>query len=464
MFWGNISHLIELLPKEVWNSSSEGAPAQGDLDPQSTKQILEAFRAGIANVDEPRQNLRVAWESYVEVAVWLCKQLPEADARNSILNDHLLPLIREYVIQDNKVSGFTIPISGAVGICVKGLGDIAVNFGFFVLDTFWKDLSQDVLEAVRTSQPEQSSNFRTSQNQIAAQGRRFFGVAAGLLDVPVQARTGSVEGTLSHAVTSLIEQCTIILKNRVCKPYGAASVVKDAVETLTSTRSPSLAGSIRSIVLDFLNDQLDVIADSPSAEILISMLLNLRRDPAASEKVERIIESLLSRDEFDATKPAIQSIILHMEEPDLQQYPNVKKSLLGHLESVLGSSTGLWTSITAILRQQSATSEIKEEMLSRMMDGLSIDGTARSSIRGFDSLLQDNKNLSVEQIIGSSNTSSLLSKLLVLEESPNEETSHDARDLAEHIQTNLEKAGLATKASLEIIRQQLSLVGEEALS
>lgn len=464
VFWGNISHLVEILPRKVWTPSSENGLAQGDLDPKSTKQILEAFRAGMANVDEPRQNLRVAWESYVDVAVWLCKKLPETDARNSVLNDHLLPVIREYVIQDNKVVGFAIPASGAPGICVKGLIDVAVNFGFAVLDTFYKDLSQDVLEAVRTSQPEQSSTFRTSQDQITAQGRRFFEVAEGLLDAPVEPQTGSVEDTLSHAVKPLIEQCTAILKSRVCKPYGAASVIKDAVETLTSARSPSLAGSIREIVLDFLNDQLDAVADSPSAEILISLLLKLRRDPAASEQVERIIESLLSREGFDVTKPAIQSIILHMEENDLQQYPKVKKSLFGQLKSVLSGNDGPWTSITAILRHQSPTSEIKEEMLSRMMDGLSLEGTARSSIHGFDTLLRDDNKLSVERILGPSNTSNLLSKLLVLEESPDGEISHDAHDLAERIQRNLEKAGLANKASLEIIRQQLSLVGEDALS
>ena len=464
VFWTNLAHLLETIPREVWNQGNEDPMASQELDTRNAKLILESYRTGISSAEEPRQNLRAAWESYMELSIWICEQLPEDDGKGMIIKEHVLPVIQQYLNQDSHSSGFAIPTPIASVICVGALSKIATKFGLKILEDFWKNSATDLLEAVKISQPEQSSTFKTSQDQVSVHGQRFFELATGFLDTVEESLSVSCEESVCLPIKVLVEQCINILNSRVGKPYGAASIIKDAIATLTPARSPKFGLNVRELLLSFLEDKIQDIADSPSAGILISLLLRLRVDPTVSEKANRIVERLLASDELDPTKPAIQSLVLNMAPDDLDNYPNVRQSLLHQLDNAIAGKESTWTTTTAILRHQPADSAIKEEFLSRMLSSLSIDTEAQNSIRGFENLLESDSKMSMEQTIGSVNTSNLLSKLLVLEEMPDETLSEAAHNLADRIRDNLKKAGLATKATLEIVRQQLSLTGEQALS
>ena len=462
-FWENVSNLIQQVPQVIWNNQDPtGLDSSNEPTSAYAKKVLTAYRSGINSSEEPRQNLTAAWKSYIELGLWFAQELPNVDEGKLVIKEQLFPLIQQYVLQGTTDPGWTIATPAAVSMCVQLLGDVARTLGVSPIETFWKGLGDDIITSLRTSRPEQSATFRSSQDEVVSCSKRFSELAARLLDEHLPGSVGpSLEKLIGSTEENLVKESISILDSRMGKPYGAAGLVTNTIALLNPGRLPSHSKYVQSLVLDFMDHKLISLINSPSAETLVQLLSRLRAD---SDRAESLVSRILSGRNVDLESPAAQALIPFLTEEDFKAHPEIRNDLLDKIDHALKGNLDIWHQIGILLHHLPAESPLKEDAVGKMLEGLSLDDESHNAMVGFKVLLSSDAKASAQHNIGSENVSNLLSRLLVLEELLDDDISQTARQLANQIREDLKKAGSATKSTIEIVRQQLLKTGEDALS
>jgi len=406
--WLFLAQLIRLIPLEAWMNTIEDVHT-----------LAQAYRSGVLG---ERLHIDAAWHSYIQVCSWLCDQITLEEKRDAFIERNMIPIISSYV---NRSADDKWRIGGRAEKTAVAAAEAILSESNGIYEKAWTSATDSTIEKMRLSLPESAKDFRTSQDAIAAQGKRLLGLqrAAG-----TEPETQGFNVTLLHAALEL-------LQSRNGKPYGAASIVDDIVRKNHTQDS---------VLIQFVENDLPKLLDSPSCEQLVSLSLHLDnhvglsllQSPSQSPNIVRGIEFFLR----NSSQSQLESANVHAMILDK----------IGKFESE--NSRAYAVSVLANPYLQGH--DIKREILSRLAALISTSDSHLDALRMLETILS--QHTLARDLLSSEFAPQLSSKLLLLADSSNSSVS----DRASALITTLNSRGDVASSSLPIIRQQLSGQGD----
>ncbi|KAK1146565.1 hypothetical protein N8T08_002995 [Aspergillus melleus] len=449
-FWPNLHQLLLIIPVQTL--------ANGDSQIGLTTAIAltEAFQEGLTSRDEPRQNHAVAWKAYVDTGMWLVEQL-SAGEKTKFLQERFSPLLAQYVKPEPDRSKWSLPALPAKNITIDYLEGLLAHGHASEVERVWTELSDGLLEAVKLSSPEQSKDFKLSQDEVCSQAERLLVLEALVLS-RVAGTDGETQmfGIFERTNSPLLENCIQVLQTRNGKPYGAAAVVEGMVNNVAQIAQRSQA------LVEFVKNDAPELLSSPSADRLISIILTCRSWGGFGESFGRIIEQVAKSEPESSNAHAVQKLLstLNFKEVD-------GKSVLGSLimraldQACKGSSLH-WSIVIAVLQNQSSHGELTDSMFLSLIDALSDENKALDTLHGL-SQIANSVPTALRGFQSGSHGSKLTGKLHFLAESPSEEVA----DVSESLIKTLKKTVVgetSARSSVEILQHNFEFVNAESLS
>ncbi|KAK5940389.1 hypothetical protein PMZ80_007809 [Knufia obscura] len=410
-------------PQDVWSLLArlvQIIPSRAHVDNiRDAHDLAEAFRSGVLN---ERIHVDAAWHSYIEVCSWLCDQMTSEDKRDSFIEQNMIPIILSYV---NRSADDKWRIGGRAEKTAVAAAEAILSESNGIYEKAWSSATDSTIEKMRLSLPESSKDFRTSQDAVAAQGRRLLGLqrAAG-----TEPETQKFSIALLHAALDL-------LKSRNGKPYGAASIVDDiAVKGYTDDDA----------LLQFVVNDLPKLLDGPSCEQLVSLSLHLEKpvglallqSPSQSPNIVRGTECFLR----NVSQSQLES-------------ERVQSSILDKIGSFESETSRAYV-VSVLANPSLQDHEVKREVLSRLTALVSAEDSQLNALSMLETILS--QHALARDLSSSDFAPQLSSKLLMLADSPDASLS----DRANALTTALNARGDVTTSSIPIIRQQLSGTGD----
>ena len=406
--WGLLANLVQMVPTEAWMNNVE-----------DTHALAEAYRSGVF---VERIHVDAAWHSYIQSCSWLCDRITPEENRDTFVEQNLIPVILSYI---NRSSDDKWRIGGRAEKTAAAAVEAILSESNDLYEKAWTSATDSTVEKMRLSLPESSKDFRSSQDAVAAQGKRLLTLQ----------RTAGTEPEAQSFNVTLLHTAIDLLKSRNGKPYGAASIVDELV----------LKGYTQDAVLDgFVKDDLPTLFDSPSCEQLVAIALHLNRSigstllqlPSQSANVIRGIDCFLC-----ICGPS------HLEDGDLQQ------TILENIDS-FDNEVNRACAFSVLANQKLEGHELKNKILSRLTSGLATPGNQPHALSMLETILSQHSVARELSISGFA--PDLSSKLLLLADSPESSLS----DRANASLMALSARGDVASSSVPIIRQQISGHGE----
>ncbi|KAL4977290.1 hypothetical protein BDW66DRAFT_38385 [Aspergillus desertorum] len=455
LFWSNIYQLLQLVPIQTLAQLDPNSPRDDTIGLSSATALMKAIHEGLSSREEPPQNRTVGWKIYVETAMWLAQGLSDPDTVK-LLHEELSPLIVQYVRPEPEPSLWSLPKQSSEAICTEYLTAL-FSFGYEVaFNELWTKLSEDLLEAVRLSSPEQSKDFKSSQDAVCAQAGRLFSLEASLLS---RLADKELEPKALHTLESLnlrlLDNCLDVLRSRNGKPYGATAVVEEVVHKV-----PQI-GQHSQELLNFIQKDAPELLFSPSGDRLISIILLCRTWPGFSSNFEELVKRVAQLENVMINATAVQKLLSSLD------FNEVDKGILGPiiiraLELACKGSQLHWSVVISALQNPTSQGELEDSIFLSLLDNLSVDDEVPDTLHGLGQIVSSVPSAAKRFQTGSGG-SKLTGKLLFLTESSSEEIS----SLAHSLLSQMKKSGvgeMGTKASLEILQENLAHVNEESLS
>ncbi|KAF2789223.1 hypothetical protein K505DRAFT_328385 [Melanomma pulvis-pyrius CBS 109.77] len=429
-FWDRLTDVFKAIPKQVLPSN--GADAA---------ELLGALHGGIVRKDESRLSLETAFNTYLEITVIVCVALSKDDQRK-LTAELIFPIISQYLRPTPEQSQWTGP-RNSLSIVSK-----AMNMGsvYLVLEEEWPRYIQLFIDDIKTSAPEQSKDYETSQNSLIQQAARI----ASLQEHAIKTQKSTpLRSLFAQASSSIIIEAVAILKNRNGKPYGAAGAIaellqrnKDLVVSETETEQ---------CLEHFIQNDLPSLILSPSSSQLVDILYLSSDSSYFKSAWTATLKAALKGEDSPAKVAALEALLTSSKIPssfdlassdhELQEYvqSNVHAALQGNLE---------WDSFNRILQSplKILSPATTDEVLSSMAQSLSISQQAPYALQGFRQIVKQNPSL-LNSFLSSSQGSALLQSLLLASESPDEVISQEAMAVNASIQILL-SAGSESKQSI----------------
>lgn len=446
-FWDAMSSVFRNLPSQVLPTSYD-----------EVTDLLAAARDGVGKREE-RLNASSSWPAYFTLVDVGIQSLSDKDC-DKILEEYALPLIRQYVCPSDKTAQWSIAGAKAAPTVSKVT---LVKRICPLLESRWESLADQVIELAKTSQPEQSKDFDTSQKQVATAGdrwaslqRELFKQSDGLPD--------SVTAIFEIANTKILKENISLLKARNGKPYGAAAVIDHQLQACGSNLLSH--EEFRTSLVDFLVNDLPSLVYSPSWKHLVRCMYTLASVPEFSKAFQNTLEAILEGKESDTQKiQALQTLFpsdtsqpaieLALESVRFQSYLAAIST-----SSVDASATDL---LSSLMKLGVAGSDTSDEILSNLTKGLSLSGPAvQINLAAFEKLVATNEQ-AVKAFMASSNAMGelLLPSVLRLEQSPDDATADKASSLSNRLTSAMGSA--ASGAKYGVILQNLEKVSPASL-
>ncbi|KAL4934255.1 ubiquitin-protein ligase RKR1 [Aspergillus undulatus] len=455
LFWSNIYQLLQLVPPETLAKLDPNSSGDDTIGLSSATALMQAIHEGLNLREEPQQNRTLGWKMYVETAMWLAQGLSDPDTIK-LLHEELSPLIVQYVRPSLEASRWTLPRNSSEAICSEYLTAL-FSFGYdTAFNDLWTKLSDDLIEAVRLSSPEQSKDFKASQDAVCAQAGRLFSLEASLLSrLADQELEPKVLHTLEQLNLGLLHSCLEVLRSRNGKPYGATAVVEEVVRKV-----PQIAHHSQEL-LDFIQKDAPELLFSPSGDQLISIILRCRSWPGFESSFEELVKRIAQLENVMTNASAVQKLLSSLD------FNEVDNEILGPLvmralELACKGSQLHWAVVISALQNPTSQGEIEDSIFLSILDNLSVDDEIFNTLQGLKQIVSAATAAAKRFQIGSQG-SKLTAKLIFLTELPSE----DIASLAESLITQIKKSAVAetsTKASLEILQESLAHAKEESLS
>lgn len=454
-FWSDLSQLLQIVPLQVLARIGQTTTFE-KLNLSSVTALMEAFQDGLNSRDEPRQNQATGWKSYVETAVWLLTLLPE-DEKEQFIETRISPLLEQYVRADPGQSRWTLPAHSAEAICVDCFVTLASHGHENKLQLLWAKLSDKLLETVKLSSPEQSKDFRTSQDSICAQARRLFTLETAVLSqLPGAEYEARVLGVFENTGLPLLENCLQVLRSRNGKPYGAAAVVEEAIRTI-----PRVARHSQEL-LNFVRDDAPNLLFSPSGDRLIAIALSCRDWDGFGSSFEEMVGRVIQLEPEPSNVQILQKFLSTLDFKEIEDKTRLESLVMGVLDSACKGSRSHWPVIIAVLQNQTSSGELADSIFFSILGSLSNDDYALDTLHGLSELASSAPS-AIREFQGGSHGSKLTGKLLYLTESPSEEIAN----LAESLLGTLKETAvgdMGAKSGLEILQHNFNQVNDESLS
>lgn len=437
-FWSDVGSLVRKIPLTCWSPAAN--PGLVRLEDATT--LLEALRAGITSNEEPRQNLGSAWSTYLDIAFWVSSLLDGGESKEQLFGNNVLPLVTQHVASDPDQTLWDLPNSINTKISTSILAFLLRSDMNSLVADLWTRLCQDLCNKMKLSQPESSKDFAKSQDAVTAHVRRISQLQSAVLQSREVAETDKSRFTdmIQKGDEKLVQTAVELLKTRNGKPYGAAAVL----EKVVLTSGPATFKDLE----DFLDSDAINLLDSPSAERLVSLYLSTSRD------LKPVISRLTTTAGETEPSKALALVLRGISEDVTIHHPEILPFILNQIPSRLDTESGQQITKAVLQNPNLASSHLHKECCQKLLDQLSPDVELRSRHVTLTFL----RNLLGDPFFVPSSFSgdmeSLLTKVLVLSDSEDAETS----ELANGLLTKLKAAPTvaAPTTSAAIITEQLS--------
>lgn len=454
-FWSNLDELLRKVPQEVLAGADKTA-ADGVIKIPAATALTEAFQEGLNSREEPRQNLFTGWKSYIEIGLWLASLLP-GEEQPELIQKRLSPMVTHYVRPDPELAQWTLPTQSIEHICIDYLSALVARDQYKEIELLWASLSNGLLEAVKLSSPEQSKDFRSSQDSICEQSKRFFILEPSVLSRAMEAnRESELKVIFERANVSLLDDCLQVLHTRNGKPYGAAGVVEECVR-----RVPSIAKQSQEL-LHFLKTDAPELLFSPSGDRLINIILACRQWEGFSSSFEVVVERALELDPEQSNAHVLQSLLSTIDFNEVEYQDKLASLVMRALDKACRGSTTHWPIVTAVLRNQTSWGALMDQVFMTIVESLSTDDKVFNALHGL-SHLGNTIPTAVREFQSGPHGSKLTGKLLYLSESPSEEVAVLAESLMKSFKETV-VGDTSTKSKIEILNNGFSRASEESLT
>ncbi len=454
-FWSNIYQLLQLVPLETLAKLDSNSTGDDTIGLLGATALMEAIHEGLSSREEPQQNRTLGWKIYVETAMWLAHGLSDEDTIQ-LLQSELSPLIMQYVRPEPEAARWSLPKQSSETICTEYLTAL-FSFGYDVaFNKLWMKLSNDLLASVRLSSPEQSKDFKASQDAVCAQTERLFSLeAALLLRLADQELEPKVLYTLEKLNLGLLNDCLEVLRSRNGKPYGATAVVEEVVR-----RVPQIAQHSHEL-LEFIQKDAPELLFSPSGDRLISIILLCRTWPGFSSSFEELIKRVAQLENVMTNTSSVQKLLSSLD------FNEVDNEIIGPLimramELACKGSQLHWSVVISALKNPTSQGELEDSIFLSLLDNLSTDDEILDTLQGLKQIVSTVPNAARRFQTGSQG-SKLTGKLLYLSESSSEEVSSLSLLLIEQMKKSV-VGETSAKAGIEILQENLVYTKEESLS
>jgi hypothetical protein len=460
-YWLQISSLLRHVPTEVLLGKSDSEPNAASSDaPESILAILEALHDGITSRDEPRTNQGVAWNVYLDVSVHLQSILEPSEESNELLEYCVLPLLVQYIKPSQISSKWTVPGSQQIAICFRAFEQM-VKGARDLLEKEWHQLSATIVDDIRTSLPEQSKEYIEFQKSLSAESSRWYNLQAFIFK---ENASDSIRSLLTSTLFVELQSAVDTLRARNGKPYGAASTLESGIRLL-----PELVlrhEQTQKAIADFVLNDIPGLLLSPSAPYCIDILNHVKGVLDVRQTYRDAIIKLREAPESTAKTSALQRLI---SSPSLNQSGEAEllaSVIKYNLEQLMSNDSKDWALVMAAMGNPVVPTELISSLISSMADGLSTDEKTPAGLHGLELTAKINRHV-MKSFTLSKNGSGLLSKLLRLSESPNDDISRQANNVSIAIDAILSEEkgfGHATRSIIEIINQGIVTAGADSLS
>lgn len=455
-FWSNLSQLLRVVPLQTLANIFPETTTEDKIGLSGANTLMEAFHEGLNSRDEPRQNQAEGWRSYIDIGIWLANGLSEDD-RRSFIQGRLSPTLVQYVKADPGQSKWTLPAQLGQPICAEYVVTLA-NHGYEnELQLLWKELSDNLLESVRLSSPEQSKDFQSSQDTICAQAHRLFSLEAAVL---TRISATEYESRVSEAFETLnlplLDNCLQVLRSRNGKPYGAAAVVEESIRSV-----PQIARRSKEL-LGFVQDDAPELLFSPSADRVITIILSCRSWSGYGSSFEKVIERVIQLEPEQSNTLVLQRLLSTLDFKEIEDKSGLNLLIMRALDRACRGSVSHWPIIIALLQNPTSHGELTDSIFLSITDSLSTEDRVIGALNGL-SQIATSVPAAMKRFQSGSHGSKLAGKLLFLSESPEEEVG----DLAESLTNTLKETAVgetSNKSNIEILQYNFDHVNEESLS
>ena len=460
-YWAQVTAMLSHVPMMILNPSSAdeaGKMSEDSLEPHSP--ILDALHTGLIHKDEPRSNQNAAWNTYLDMADLLQSSMLGETTRYQHFKTSVLPLISQYIRPLNTQSKWTIAGPQQQSICVKAFLQILQGAQEMLRDE-WQNISSMIVQDLQTSLPEQSKDYAKSQLSIAAQVDRWYSLQAAILKVGISDRIQDLfSGTSSSEVNSAI----YILKTRNGKPYGAGAALERAARLIPEVILVN--NDSKDSLMDFAREDIPNLLLSPSAPYLVDLLNSLEGVVDVREIYRSSVQCLLEAPESAARGNALKSLVSSSylaQSAGIEELPLVVQR---NLEHAMNGNNNSWYLVNAAIANPLASTDLTDRLLATMTDALSIEDRTMAGLHGLELAVKHNGQ-AVKTFSTSANGSSLLSKLLFLTESPEDEISLQARNISTAIEavfSDEKGSSKGARSMIEIINKGIDGVEKTSLS
>ena len=458
--WAQIKTVIHHLPLSVLLPElKDGTMKVAESDSSSRFPLLEAFRKGITSREEPKANLSVAWNTYLDVCEHVNSFLSCQSDRDHLARGYIVPLVRQSISPSTDQAEWTVSGPFQYDLCVRALHKVW-NTSPEVFQEEWFYLSAKVIEDFQTSLPETSKDYKKSQDAISAEIARWYNLQAAILKDDSKFLHSLISSTLASEVRMSIHT----LQERNGKPYSAAAILVHATESLPELMRTR--GETQEMIIKFAEEEIPRLLLSPSAPSLIATLSRINDITDVRSIYEAAISGLREVPESTAKLNTLKSFI---SSPFLAKSTKIEALVITVKESLKMAKHGdetYWDLVMAAIGNEAAPRELTDELLVDMVNGLSIEEERSACLEGLELTVKRNCQ-ALKAFAISKNGSSLLSKLLFLTESHDGNVSEKAHNLTRAIEAILadeKDSALAAESIIEIINQGIDIAGPNSLS
>ena len=423
-YWLQISSLLIQIPTSIIRAGSENdstrKPSDETLSPRSP--VLDAVHDGICSKDEARTNLPAAWKTYLEMASRMQIHIDNEEGIRFHCNEYILPIIEQNILPSKEWSRWTLPKVDQNNLCVKAFLQMWHSSEELMRES-WHSISTKIIDNMKSSLPEQSKDYVKSQETVLDQAFKWYGLQAAVLKANSSQSIKSLFGQSSNSELPAAINC---LKTRNGKPYGAAATVIAALQLTPDVVND--ATELNGLVVKFATDDAPKLFMSPSAPYLFT-LIGLMKDELKVSRVYRSgLESLQQAPE-SATKSKTLEDILKSHYLALAGNDILSEIVDGYLQAALAGDSNGWKIVLVAMNNPEAPADLVHRVLSTLIDATTIDKSLHSSIHGIELLIQSSEQFR-RVLISSSDGSRLLSRLLHLAGSSNENVAQSAQSIS----------------------------------
>ncbi|KAF2878036.1 RING zinc finger protein-like protein [Massariosphaeria phaeospora] len=446
-FWNRLAELFRRLPDTVL--PKDGADAA---------ELLNSLNGGIIRKDESRLSLETAFDSYLEIAAIIGGRLSVED-QSKMLSELVLPIVSQYLRPQVELSQWNIPPT-AVGLVSKAM---QIDGMSSVVEEQWPRYTQQLVNDMKTSAPEQSKDYEKSQNAVIQQVSRLATIQKHTLS---REGTATLRAVFSQTCATIIKEALAILRNRNGKPYGAAGAIS---QFLHHNESLVFDGQDTTQLLErFVQEDLPSLILSRSSTYLVNILYSVSKSPSFALSWSAALKAVLKENSSPAKDTALQTMLtsssipesfdLAASDAELQQYvkSSVHEAIIGSLE---------WDSFIRILQSPSKiiSSSTTDYILAEMTSSLSLSEHAPYALQGLRQIVKHNPSM-LRTFIATPQGSNLLQGLLLASESPDDQFAQDATAVNASIQTILSASSDTKQSVYDLIQQGLRDASQTSVS